>query len=330
VNFDVSGLPAGAGATLTDTNNNGLLSATTDTNLWLTVNTTNIAEGLYTFYLNASGGAANRLPFVLQAAHVWNGANGAMGVTNLPWSASSNWFGGVPVAGSHVVFGDIGAQTNVTAGGLSFTNSIVDVSTTIGSLRFSQTGVTNAIANDTNLPPRYHTLLLSTNVTLTISGTNCFSLLRDYIDERYALGQQLGLMGVNIVGTTNSRVVVSNETANFGILLDNNTLSSLNMTNLQTFVADVNRLGFGEYQIYPNYRALNDAFNAGRDTNDYAGLPRRFAANLLLARTNIIKAVYKDPNNYTNENTRGYAISQFNAEQSGNGSSQNTFFYLGA
>ena len=326
VNFNVSGLPAGASATLTDTNGNALLSTMIDTNLWLTLSTTNIAEGLYTFYLNASGGATNRLPFVLQAAHVWNGAGGAMGVTNLPWSASSNWFGGVPVVGSDVVFGDIGAQTNGQESSLSFTNSIVDASREIGSLRFSQTGLTNAIASDTNTPPRYHTIQINPAVTLTVSGTNGFSLLRDYIDERYALG----LMGVNFVGGAGSKLVVSNETANFGILLDNNTLSTLNMTNLPTFVANVNRMGIGEYQIYPNYRALNDGFNGGRDTNEYTGVPRRFAANLLLARTNIIKAAYKNPDNYTNENTRAYAISQFNGEQYGNGSSQNTFFYLGA
>jgi autotransporter-associated beta strand protein len=330
VTFDVSNLPPGAGAILTDTNGNPLLSTTIDTNLWLTLNTTNIAEGVYTFYLNASGGATNRVPFVLQAAHVWNGANGAMEVTNLAWSGASNWFGGVPVPGSDVVFGDIGAQTNVFPTGFAFTNSIVDVSTTIGSLRFSQTGVSNAIAGDTNLPPRYHTLQINPAVTLTVSGTNGFSLMRDYIDERYALGVQLGLMGVNVVGGAGSKLVVSNDTANFGILLDNNTLSSLNLTNLQTFVANVSRAGIGEYQIYPNYRGLNDAFNGGRDTNQYSGLPRRFAANLLLARTNIIKATYKDPDNYTNENTRGYAIMQLNGEQYGNGSSQNTFFYLGA
>src|SRR4051812_21529831 len=37
VSFSVSGLPAGAGATLTDTNGNSLLSTTIDTNLWLTI-----------------------------------------------------------------------------------------------------------------------------------------------------------------------------------------------------------------------------------------------------------------------------------------------------
>jgi len=73
VNFDVSGLPPGAGATLTDPNSNALTSTLETTNLWLTLSTTNIAQGQYTFSLNASGGATNNLLFVLHAGHVWNG-----------------------------------------------------------------------------------------------------------------------------------------------------------------------------------------------------------------------------------------------------------------
>ncbi|MDD1748596.1 MAG: hypothetical protein LUO89_01850, partial [Methanothrix sp.] len=328
VTFNVSGLPAGASATLTDTNGFALLSTTIDTNLWLTLNTTNIAEGIYTFYLNAGGGATNRLPFVLQAAHVWNGANGSLEVPSVLWSASSNWFGGVPGPANDVVFGDIGAQTNFTEGGLSFTNSIVDANTEIGSLRFCQTGETNAVATDTNLPPRFHHILLNPGVTLTVSGANGFSLLSDYFKER----QGLGRLEVAFSGGTGSKLVVSNQTANFAFLTDTDTsdVSVLNLTNLQTFVAEVNRIGIGEYQIYPNYRELNAGINGGHETNEYVAWPRRFPADLRLARTNIIKAVYKDPDNYANENTRGYAIIQFNGEQYGNGSSVNTFFYFGA
>src|SRR6266550_8331831 len=115
--FDVSGLPSGAGAILTDTNLNLVTSVTSDTNLWLTVNTTNIAHGLYTFSLNGSGFDTNGVPvtnnifLVLQAAHIWNGADGALGVSNA-WSLATSWLGGVPGAASDVVFTDIGAQTN--------------------------------------------------------------------------------------------------------------------------------------------------------------------------------------------------------------------------
>ena len=74
--FDVSGLPSGASTILTDTNLNLVTSVTNDTNLWLTLNTTNIAHSLYTFSLNASGLDTNGVPvtnnifLVLQAAHI--------------------------------------------------------------------------------------------------------------------------------------------------------------------------------------------------------------------------------------------------------------------
>jgi len=64
--LSVSGLPTGATAVLTDTNGVVVTTVTTDTNLWLTVNTTNIAEGIYAFSLNASGLDTNGAP-------VWNG-----------------------------------------------------------------------------------------------------------------------------------------------------------------------------------------------------------------------------------------------------------------
>src|SRR5689334_13207964 len=91
--LSVSGLPPGASAVITDTNGAVVTTVTTDTNLWLTVNTTNIAEGIYTFSLNASGQDTNGAPvandvlLVLQAAYIWKGANGtALGVSNA-WSA---------------------------------------------------------------------------------------------------------------------------------------------------------------------------------------------------------------------------------------------------
>src|SRR6185312_4136665 len=51
-NFDISGLPAGASAILTDINGNPLTNTTQTTNLVITLNTTNIPEGTYLFSLN--------------------------------------------------------------------------------------------------------------------------------------------------------------------------------------------------------------------------------------------------------------------------------------
>src|SRR5262249_25129401 len=112
-NFSFSGLPTGAAALLTDTNGASVVTVTTDTNLLVTVNTANIAEGIYTFSLNASGLDTNGLPvtnyvlYVLQAAHLWKGAsNLVLGVSNA-WSTASSWLGGVPAVGNDVVFTDL-------------------------------------------------------------------------------------------------------------------------------------------------------------------------------------------------------------------------------
>jgi autotransporter-associated beta strand protein len=324
-NFDVSGLPSGAGAVLTDTNLNPLLSTEQDTNLLLTLNTTNIPEGIYTFRLNTGGFDTNGLPvtnsiiFVLQAAHIWNGS---LNVSN-GWSDAGSWLGGVPSSTSDVVFGDQGAQTN-TVNGTPFTNSFVDVDTTIASLRFSQTGLTNnSLA--TNPPPVYHHVHIGASKTLTISGTNGFSLMRDYLDDLAGLG----FMGVNISGERGSRMVVSNTAANFSMLIANQSLATLNMSNLENLVIIANQVGIGEYKLFPYYREINNALNVGRDTNAYSGRPRNFAVNIYWPKTNVIKALYKNADNYTNEFTRGYAFSLMDNEQNGNGSSTSTFFLLG-
>lgn len=320
----VSGLPTGAGAVLTDTNGVVVTTVTTDTNLLLIVNTTNIAEGVYTFSLNASGLDTNGAPvnnfvlFVLQAAHLWKGANGvALGVSNA-WSTASSWLGGVPGVGNDVVFTDLDAQSNVFPNGISFSNSFVDVNTTIGSLRFAQTGLTNAIASDTNTPPRFHTLRINPGVTLSITGTNGLSLMRDYIDDI----QNLGSMTVNIVGGAGSKMVVSNANANFAILLGNQSQPTLNMSNLENMVTYVSRIGLAEYQLFPNYRNYNDL-------NQFNDNPRKFIANVFLPRTNLVTAIWKDPDNYNNELTRTYAMSYQDSEVSGVGSSVSTLYYLG-
>ncbi len=49
-------------------------------------------------------------------------------------------------------------------------------------------------------------------------------------------------------------------------------------------------------------------------------------ANIYLAKTNYIIANYKNPDNYTNEFTRDYALTIQNNEQSGNGSSVQHLF----
>jgi autotransporter-associated beta strand protein len=326
--FDLSGLPAGVFAALVDASGNALPSTTRSTNLIVQLYVTNLAAGVYNFSLNAGGldtnglPVTNKFPFVLQSAHIWKG--GGLGVSN-NWANATSWQGtaGVPTASSDVVFSDSGAQTNNTfAGGVWFTNVGIDANVTVASIRFAQTAYTNALVTNSF----YHGIRLAPNTTLSVTGTNGFGLLRDYIsDFGYSPDST---MGVRITGL-NSTMMVSNEAANFAINVGGGQHPTLSISNLGALITYVSRVGFSDYQLYPNYRALNDGFNGGRDTTNYGSSPRTFWNNVYLARTNFITATYKNPDNYTNEFTRGYALMLQNNEQNGNGSSVNTFFLLG-
>jgi autotransporter-associated beta strand protein len=313
-NFDISGLPAGASAILTDTNGNPLTSTIQTTNLVITL-TANVPEGTYVFSLNAGGTdtnglpVTNSLPFVLQSGFVW--AGGGQGVSN-DWANAASWVNNaVPGPTDDVILGEAGAQTNVAV-----TNIGINANTTIGSLRFAQS------TNGTG-----YTIKLANNTTLAITGTNGFSLLRDYIG---AFGATDHGMTVNFINTNAGTLVVSNANANFGVLVGNGQNPVLNVSNLAAMVVYVNRMGLSDYQLVPNYRALNAGYNGARDVNSYGGQPRQFWNSVFLARTNFITVLYHDPQDYTNEFTRGYGLMLNNNEQQGNGSSVNTFLTLGS
>lgn len=276
VNLSVSGLPTGATATLTDNNLNPLTSTLQTTNLWVTLNLANVAAGNYTFDLNGSGGASNTFLFTLEVGKIWAGTS-----TPGNWSDSTQWQGGaVPGAGDDVIFTEAGATNNPV------TNSIVDASTTVGSLRFAQTN------------SQYQTLLINPAVTLAVTGTNGLSFLRDYIG---GLGGIAKKMNANITGIGGT-LIVSNESGNIAMLADNNQQETLDLSGLGNFVADVNRIGLGDYQLFPNFSNLLDN-NYGNGT-----FPRNYFAFVNLARTNVITAIYADPDDYTNSATRDYSL----------------------
>ena len=330
--FSVSGLPTNASAVFVDGNGNPLPFATSSTNLFIQLYTTNITEGTYyTFTLNANGlddannVVTNSFPFVLQSAHIWKGSGygTASFLISNNWSNPTNWAGGVPSASSEVVFTDYGAQTNIEShSGLGFTNVGIDTSVTVASLRFAQSCSTNAFLTNALV----HTIKIANGATLAVTGSNGFSLLRDYVNE-FGYNPDAG-MGVNFVGT-NGTLLVTNPAANFSVSVPSGLQPTLSISNLGTLVTYVSRMSFSDYTTYPNYAALNVGYNGGRDETNYAGIPRRLWNNVYLAKTNIITAVYKNPDNYTNEFTRQYAMCLQNNEQQGNGSSQNTFFFLG-
>ncbi len=266
--FDVAGLPAGAGVVLTDTNGNPLTSITGSEAVWVNVYTTNIAEGLYTFTLDAEGTdtnglpVTNSMPFVIQSAYIWKGGGlgtAGFGVSN-NWATASSWQGGVaPGAADDVVFSDSGSQTNATyASGIPFTNILITSSLAVGSIRFNQ----NIYTDSGSTNPEFHTILLSAGTTLSVTGSNGFSLLRDYVND-FGVSPD-GTMGVNFEGAVNSTLVVSNTAANFAILVGNQVQPTLSISNLGNLFLDVNQVGIADYEIYPNYRALNNAYNGGR------------------------------------------------------------------
>ena len=284
VNFSVSGLPTGASYSF------DVSSLTNSSTNVLTLTTVGVAEGVYTLSLDASGAATGNTFITLRVGDVWNGSQQVSG----NWSSSSSWVGGtVPGAADDVMFTELGAQTN------AFTNSIVDGSTTVGSIRFS------------NVTNRYNILSIAPGNTLSVVGTNGFSLLRDDVNRA-------GSMNINFVGGGN--LVVSNQNANFSILIDNQQANTLDLSDLGNFTAYVNRMGLGDYSLYPNYYNFV--------TNKYSNTaPFRYVPTVYFARTNIIKALYVDPNNYTNNDDRAYGFCLDNSYSAGTTAHNN--IYLG-
>lgn len=332
VTLSVSNLPAGCGYDLATNGVSVGASVTTldDVGLSITVNSTNLAQGEYTFYLLGTGGATNNIPFTLQSCYIWQGTNDVNAQQNntYNWTNNSSWVGnnnpGLS-SGNDVFFGDLGGQTNrLATTSISFTNIQFDQDVTVGSMRFGAGTFTNTTATNA----LFHNIRLNGTRTLTVNGTKGFSLLRDYIAEYGGLAGSKPdrKTGLFFSGGNSAKLLVTNMAANLSILLDGGSAagdSFLAMTNIGTFAAAVNRFGMGDFQLYPNYRAMNV------DSNGLGGVPRLFVNSVYLARTNYIIAGYKDLNNYTNANTRSHAIMWLNGETSGNGSSVNNQLWLG-
>jgi hypothetical protein len=332
VNVSISGAPAGCTASLVASDlvtpvstipvamNTGNTAKNTNLVVKLSFDGTE-ASGVSTVTIDATGAGLPDDPFLLplEVAKIWNGpANASAGAGT--WSDGSQWLGtGAPGPNDHVVFTDLGTQTNNLLTTATTTNlltsTLITADTTISALRFSQT---NGLGNPKT---NWHNLYINPNVTLAVAGNDGFSMLRDYPYWNQ------GLMKVSIYGT-NGSFVQTNVNSTFSILSDAQQMSVLDMSGLGNLRLDVNQLHLSDYLGYPNYFDLAYTNNYS-NTSTAQGKPQRFYQTWNLAGTNFIRATYVDPYNYTNAESRSYALELGRNEASGGGSGKDVEVFMG-
>lgn len=330
VTVSVAGAPAGVTVSLTDSSGNDVSTIPVNLNTGSTAMNTNLVIKLVfdgtqtgatsTIGITFAGGVTNgyfALP--LDLGKIWNGRADAADNGAGSWSDAAQWLGGVPGPGDAVVFADVGTQTNSLLNGSDFlTNSLVDTSVTIASLRFAVTNETSAKgAPKTN----YDNIFINAGQALAIKGDDGFSILRDYTYWNS------GPMNITFEGTDGT-FIETNENASFSILSDGQAKSLLDMSGLGNMYLDINRFYLSDYLGYPNYETLVYT-NGYSNTTAAQGKPQRFYQIWNLAGTNYVKATYVDPDNYTNSLTRNYALTLGRNEASGGGSGQDVEMYMG-
>ncbi len=292
VSFAVTGVPSGATASF---NTNSINTDGTTTAGLVVQTTAALAQGTYDMAIVASGAASYRLPVPLICSYVWSGATytngGSAGIT-----VAGNWVGGVvPGATDAAVLRNFGATTNTTD---SPTNLFISGNVTVGSLRFAQEQDNNAKAYNVEFQP---------GATLSVVGAGGFSMLRD--SKYVSGGADLRTMDVKLVG--NGSLIVSNAAADFASLVDGQYNANLDMRALDYSYIEVNRLPLGDYRAYPNF------FTNGWVGSGIGNEVSRFAPQIYLARTNVIKAGFVDPHDYYDVNTRDYALTIGNYSEQG-------------
>ena len=251
--------------------------------------------------INASGDYTYRLPVPIHSAILWAGDT-----TNNLWADSANWGGGVlPTAGDVVVFPSAGANDHGTN---SYTNVLLSTSREVSGLRFSHGDKANDQTYGFEIKP---------DAALSVTGPSGFSFLQDTIDTP-------GTMEVDFFGGGN--LLVSNAEANVALLKDFQQNSILDMSGLDTFKADVDRIGLGDYTLYPYYENNGYSVQGGSGTNSR---PSRFVPQVTLAKTNFLRATHVDPNNYTNSENRDYALTISKTASQATGSGTQFSFILG-
>lgn len=261
-------------------------------------NDSTIAAGSYDMAVVASGDASYRLPLPVQVAYIWSGLDYTNAVST-NFASANNWIGSaVPGASDPVVFKE-------GHNGTSPTNVIITANTEVASMRFSpESGNRN------------HNVEIQSGATLKVSGSGLsFSLHRD---------TKLLAQTITTTFSGSGTLRVTNANAEIGVLLDGQQNTTLDLRNLNNFVADVSRIGLGNHRMWPNYYTNGYVGSAGAAI---ANPPTRFVPLVFLAKTNIIKCSWVDANNYNDGGVRDYALEIGNDEASG--TTANITFRLG-
>ncbi|HEY1718362.1 MAG TPA: pectinesterase family protein [Verrucomicrobiae bacterium] len=188
----------------------------------------------------------------------WTGASG----TDTNWSNGANWSGGtgtagVPASTDNVVFGNAGNATAITEISNVVDNTGGNFLGTISSLAY-----TNSVANS------YQNTLIASGVTLNITnntgpfGSALFAGTPAAGAAAASIFASISGSGATLnVNNTNACISISQSGANTA-------LATLNMTNLDDFVANVRQIAIGDY-----------LFGVGTAAAQ---------GSLILARTNVI------------------------------------------
>lgn len=292
VTVSVAGAPAGV-TILFSTNayvaaSNPLVITNSWNPIWYSVAVTNVAKGVYPLTFTCSGAASASAVVNLIVGARWISSVQVGSATDVPWSTGANWSTGVaPGAGDDVIFQDAGNTNRV------------DSSVSIDSLTFIPVGT------GTN-----QNLLISPGQTLSVTGTNSFTLNTD----SYTTLAKVYLL--NIFGPGAS-LVVSNKQGIFSVNSCQGTGGAtsgmqLNMTNLDNFSATVDRFGLGDWSMVKA---------GGVAANELATASG--ANGVQFARTNYIEADYAGNFDLTNFNLT-FAISLLKeGDAFNNGSQQN-------
>ena len=191
------------------------------------------SRALSVFFLLA--GLLALAPAASAGTAFWTGASG----TDTNWSTGGNWSGGTGPAGSptnadNVVFGNTGNATTIT--GIS---NVVDSTSGNFGGTISSLSYTNTIASS------WQNTLITPGLTLNVtSNTGPFGtalFVGTPVAGAAAASIFASISGAALnVNNTNACISISQAGAN-------TSLATLNMTNLNNFVANVNTIAIGDY-----------------------------------------------------------------------------------